>query len=98
MSDWSTVLTVVTGVLAEASSSSNTSSAWFTVLTVITGVACLVIGYLAGYRSGIVAGELQALKSSLRHDSSRRHRDGGYEGSRSRSDVGGGSERSSRPD
>ena len=58
------------------------SDGWSTFVTVVTGVACLVIGYLAGYRSGIVAGELQALKSSLRDDSSRRHRNGGYESGR----------------
>ena len=73
-------------------------SDWSTVATVVTGLVCLVVGYLAGYRSGMVAGELQALKTSLRQESGRRHRNGGYEGSRSRSEAPGGGERGSRGD
>ena len=33
----------------------------------------LVIGYVIGYRGGKVAGELEAMKTSMRYDRARRH-------------------------
>ena len=40
---------------------------------VVASFVGLVIGYVIGYRGGKVAGELEALKTSMRYDRARRH-------------------------